>query len=187
MRPRPKTPSGDPASPTSAPTIPDHFDEIRLASALSVRLAGTPADGSSAAPTNARAVIWVDHGDEVLVHLDSISIRILDRVVLISIDLETDQRGRTPLVVAFALGNTSDPAGLIAVTDKFPHGDGTIASRWGQILQEALWSSLLGLALDHADERSASPLAISSSVGRLQFHAGPPLSATRVPSPGSRT
>src|SRR5438046_2318803 len=54
------------------PKIPDQLDEATLANTISVRLGGTPADGSAApaqAPTKA---IWVEQGDEVLIHLDSI-------------------------------------------------------------------------------------------------------------------
>jgi hypothetical protein len=87
-----------------------------------------------------KAVIWVDRGDEVLVHLDSVRVKIADRLLLMSVDLETDQTGRTPLIAAFALGDDKDPAGLVAVTDDLPRGNGVLASRWGKILQEALWA-----------------------------------------------
>ncbi len=162
-----------------APQVPDYFDETSLASHLALRLGRTSQnDKSSDSQSLVPAVIWVDRGDEVLVHLNSIRIQIRDGMLLISIVLETDQRGRTPMVVALALGGVNDPAGLVAVVDELPHGDGVIASRWGKTLQEALWASLTGLALDHAKERSSAPHGFSASWGRLQLHAGEAPSAT---------
>jgi hypothetical protein len=122
-------------------------------------------------------VIWVDRGDEVLVHLDSISIRISVGVLLVSVDLETDQTGRTPLVVTLALGVPGDPAGLVAVTDELPRGNGLLAARWGQTLQQAVWASLLQVAGDHAAERGLHPLGITASESFITLLAGPALIA----------
>jgi hypothetical protein len=161
------------------PRVPDHFDETTLARTLSARLAGTPADGSAASavasPTKA---VWVEGGDEVLVHLDSTSVRILDKTLVVSIDLESDQTGRTPLVVALALGGSGDPAGLIATTDELPRGNGLLAARWGRALQAAVWASLLGLSEDHASERNKAPAGITAALGRLSLSAGTALQVT---------
>jgi hypothetical protein len=156
------------------PKIPDQFDQATLSSTVGVRLAGTPANGAApVAPGN--QVVWVDSGDEVLVHLDSVQTRILDGMVLISVDLESDQSGRTPLIVSFALGTATDPAGLVAVTDEYPRGDGSLAARWGEAVQAALWSTLLGIAQDHATERGKAPVGISAASGVLTLHAGEPI------------
>ena len=115
-------PAPDPECPPPPPCppykIPDQLDAPALATALQATLAGTPADGS-ALPAQSSAqppprVVWVDHGDEVLAHLDSLRTRVVSGKLLVSLDLETDQTGRTPLVVAFALGGANDPAGLVA-------------------------------------------------------------------------
>ena len=182
--PSPPRPPCPPEPPSRCPPlkIPDSFDEKALTSTLTVRLAGTPVDGSKSAFQAApQKVIWVDRGDEVLVHLDSIQTRILERTLLVSVDLETDQTGRTPLVVAFALGNPNDPAGLVSATDELPRGNGLLASRWGRVVQEAIWASMLGLAGDHAQERDSAPLSITLSRGALHLHAAPAVSVT---SPG---
>lgn len=158
--------------------IPDTFGEKDLPAALSPRLMGTSADGSrTVPPSEGSPVIWVDAGDEVLVHLDSTQIRILDKVVLVSVDLETDQTGRTPLIVSFSLGDANDPGGLIATTDDLPRGNGLLAARWGRVLQNAVWASLLSLAKDHADERSGAPQAISIAAGQLRLQSGTPFQA----------
>lgn len=161
------------------------FDEPKLAADLAVRLAGTPADGRAPGPGQEAApaqVIWVDAGDEVLVHLDSAKVRLLNQMLLVSVDLETDQTARTPLVCAFALGNSNDQAGLVAVTDELPRGNALLAARWGKTLQAAVWSGLLSLAQDHANERFTSPRGLSASAGQLRIHTGPSLSVLAVTS-----
>ncbi len=99
-------------------------------------------------------------------------VKIADRLLLISVDLETDQTGRTPLITAFALGDDKDPAGLVAVTDDLPRGNGVLASRWGRILQEGLWASVLGIATDQAQLTRASAIGLSAKAGSLQIHTG---------------
>lgn len=165
--------------------IPDQFDPQTLNSALASRLAGTPADGSPAKVNSARSVIWVEKGDEVLVHLDAIHTQILDGMLLVSVDLETDQTGRTPLVLALALGKANDPAGLVAVTDDLPRGNGLLASRWGKILQDAVWASLIALANEHAAERGLAPHGLLLSEGTLRLHAAAPI-AISIRSRGKR-
>jgi hypothetical protein len=164
------------------PAVPDKFDEATLASTLSVRLAGAPANGALPSAPPGDKVIWVDAGDEVLVHLDSLQTRMLDGTLLVSVDLETDQTGRSPLIAAFALtSDPNDPAGLVATTDEYPRGHGELAARWGRTLQSSLWASLLSIAQDHAAERSAAPQTIVVRPGSLRLQAGDP---TRV-NPGT--
>ena len=134
-------------------------------------------------PANA---IWVDRGDEVLVHLDSVRTRVLDRLLLVSVDLETDQTGRASLVVPLALGNAEDPAGLVAVTDEHPRGNGALASRWGETVQAAIWSAVLGVARDQAEGRGVALVGISASKGAIKLHAGPALSVVPLHRPGTK-
>jgi hypothetical protein len=156
-------------------TIPDKFNEADLGAELGLRLRGMPAGGSRqpSLTTSAATVIWIDAGDEVLVHLDSVQVRMLNGTLLVSVDLETDQTGCSPLVVAFSLG-AGDPAGLVATTDEVPRGHPVLASRWGRPLQAAVWAGLLGLAKDHAIERNAAPQAIQVLQGELSLQAGQP-------------
>jgi hypothetical protein len=157
------------------PVIPDHLDGSAIAGYLSARLAGTPADGSPAPGPAPAKVVWVDGGDEVLVHLDSTSTMIAGQTVLVSIDLESDQTGRTPLIVAFALPPSKE-AGLVVATDEYPRGNGLLASRWGRAVQAAAWSAMLTLAADHASERGLAPLGLAVTSGQLHLIAGHPLS-----------
>jgi hypothetical protein len=145
----------------------DRFGEAALAQELRVRLAGAPADGSAPASASPAQVIWVDAGDEVLVHLDSIQVRILNRIIIVSVDLETDQTGRAPLICSYALGSLRDQAGLIATTHELARGNRLLAARWGPVLQSALWAALTGLAKDHAGERGQQGYAIHALPGRI--------------------
>lgn len=174
--PCPPPPPPHPCPPTDY-KVPDNFGEADLPAALTVRLMGTPANGvpATASATAPAVVIWVNGGNEVLVHLDSTQVRILDGMLLVSVDLESDQTGRTPLICAFALSNTSDPSTLVATTDEYPRGDGTLASCWGQHLQQAVWSSILALANDHAHERDLSPRGLIATAGKLSLSAGAPI------------
>jgi hypothetical protein len=147
----------------------DRVGEAALAQELRTRLAGAPADGSAPTQASAAQVIWVDAGDEVLVHLDSVQVRLLNRTIIVSVDLETDQTGRAPLIVPFVLGGLRDPAGLIATTHELARGNRLLAARWGSVLQSALWAALTGLAKDHADERGLDTYAIHVLPGRIRL------------------
>jgi hypothetical protein len=179
--PTPPTPPSPTPTPGSAPKIPDVLDGVALGGVLIPRLTGTPADGAKARATGAtpRMVVWVDGGDEVLAHLDSVRTQIASQVILVSIDLETDQTGRATLVVPFAIGR-DDTAGLVAVTDEFPRGNGLLAARWGAAVQAAAWSALLALASDHASERGLAPRGLAITDGRLRLVAGQALSASQL-------
>jgi hypothetical protein len=166
-----------PPPPPPGYSIPDNFNEQNLPAALQVRLLGTPANGVPAvtASTPPSQVIWVDGVNEVLVHLDSTQVRILNGTLLVSVDLETDQIARTPLVCAFALGSTGDQAGLLATAAQFPQGNGNLAATWGPQFQQAVWSSILSLSNDHASERNLAPRGIFAAAGQLSLSAGAPI------------
>jgi len=158
------------------PAIPDQLEPAELSTLVQSRLAGTPASGiaSDATGPPPATVVWVDRGDEVVVHLDGVRTEIAGDCVLVSIDLETDQTGRTPMVVAFALGS-SEAAGLVVATDELPRGNAILAARWGPSVQAAAWSALLSVAADHATERGLAPQGLSVAGGRLKLLAAAPL------------
>lgn len=182
--PVPSAPPPPVPPPTPVPTtkIPDRFDETGLSATLQVRLSGSPADGTTLAAASAplQKVIWVDQGDEVLVHLDSLRTRVVGQTLLVSLDLETDQTGRTALVVPMALASANDPAALVAVTDDLPRGNGLLASRWGRVVQDAVWAGMLGLASDHAAERGLAPRGIVLDAGSIRLHAGPVMASVEA-------
>lgn len=161
-----------PPPPGPHPAIPDVLPPAALTTALRLRLAGTPASGGAPPTAAPRSVVWVDHGDDVLVHLDALQIQIVAQNVLVALDLETDQTGRKTIVVPFALAAAGGDAGLVAVTDALPRGNGMLVARWGSAVQAAVWNSLLSLAEDHAAERNAAPRGLTIDAGALRLRAG---------------
>jgi hypothetical protein len=167
--------AGTPGPPNPPLRIPDILDEAALTHQMTIRLPGTPADGRPPTAQLSQTIIWVDHGDEVLVHLDSVRTKLLNNHLLVSVDLETDQTGRSPLIVVLAFAaSITDPAGLVATTDEYPRGHGQLAARWGRPLQAAVWASVISLAQDHAAERNLAPQTIAVTTGALRFQAGAP-------------
>ncbi|HTD60051.1 MAG TPA: hypothetical protein VK679_05325 [Gemmatimonadaceae bacterium] len=156
------------------PAVPGKINGTALAALLRPRLLGAPASSAPSATQPTNSVVWVDGPDELLVHLDSIATEIVGSTVLVAIDVETDQTGRTPLVVAFAI-QTSGSAGLVAATDQLPRGNGVLASRWGAMVRDAAWSALLALATDHATAHGGAARGFTIANGELTLTAGPPV------------
>jgi hypothetical protein len=160
-----------------ASAVSNPVNEAQLAAELAARIAGSSADGSQLVNVSPATIVWVEHGDEVVVHLDSVQVCLLPGSLLVSVDLETDQTGRATLVSVFALGAAGDPAGLTAVTDALPRGLGTLSARWGKTLQSAIWAGLLGFAQDAAAQQGGAPIGLAVSQGSLEVVAGTPISA----------
>jgi hypothetical protein len=165
------------------PDVPANLDPRPLVGAMAPLLAGAPADGTTTPAGSPAAVVWVDGGDEAVAHLDSLTARILDGAVVMSLDLETDQTGRAPVVARFAVAGAQDTAGLVAATDEVAGGHPVLAARWGAAVQNAMWAALLGLAGEHAAANGLSPAGISAVAGAVRLHLEAPVdlvtSATR--------
>lgn len=131
--------------------MPEELDERAVQAALARRLARPHAGRNG--------IVWVKDGDEVVVWLDSLSVRLEPGAVRVRVDLETEQTGRAPLDVVIAVAEPSAPPSLLAVTDETARGDARLAARWGQTLQDAVWGALLELADDTA--------GIGAAAGRL--------------------
>jgi hypothetical protein len=137
---------------------------------------GAAAPGRPPPPVSASGtrVVWVDGGDEVVVHLDSVKAQIAAGSLLVAVDLEADQTGRQTLVVALALGSAADPAGLVAVTDDLPRGNGLLAARWGGPLQAAVWGALVDLAQQRAAADGTFARGFALGRAALDILVGPP-------------
>lgn len=92
---------------------------------------------------SARAVVWVEAGDEVLVHLDSLVLGTVSGALVVRVDLEADDVGRERLVLPFALA-LDRASRLLAVTETPPHA-GVLSLRWRETLQNALLAALNNL------------------------------------------
>lgn len=174
-------PASSPALPvppeaSSAPAS-SQMSESELTTELRQHLAGSPLDtvtdasGLGAPPDR---VIWVENGHELLVHLDSLVARVRPGLVLVSLDMEADQAGRTTVVVPFAVTESEDDEGsLVAVTEERPRGDPAVVAHWGTTIQEAVWATLLGIAGTAAEQRGHLPTAIAAADGMLHMHSAP--------------
>lgn len=91
-------------------------------------------------------VIWQDGDGEVLVHIDQTKVVMFPGLVLVALTLEADETGLGQLVVPFAVGSPSSPAGLLAVTEDRPRGPAQLVDRWGQSTIAAAWLALLDVA-----------------------------------------
>lgn len=174
-----------------ADLIPSRLDEQSLPAYLGVRLQGAPSSadvtalqagsssvaGASSAPLS--RVVWVDGGDEALAHLDSLTTRIVGSTLVISLDLETDQTGRAPVIVRFALGDGSDPASLVAAADEVAGGHPLLVSRWGEAVTAAAWSALVGLGVDHASQRGGVAGQLTIDSGHLVLRPRTPITVQR--------
>ena len=166
--------------------VGDRLDEDAIGARIRAALAGQPGS-SSASLGPAAAVVWEDAGDEVLVHLDSLQVRLPERMVVISVDLESDQTGRGPVIVRFVFGSTEDALGMVAATDELAHGNPELATRWGDVVRDVAWAALIGTVEEHARERGLAPQAIHFVRGniRLRTTSDVPLSDRVTPTKGS--
>ena len=154
-----------PPPPDSCFQIPDTLPErdltVRLRSALA----------SSAVSSTAEAIVWQDRGDEVIVHLSALQVRLVPPAAFAAVDMESDQTGRHTLIVRFVFGDAQDPAGLFAATDEVVRGNSFLAARWGPIFRDLIWSALTRLSSDHAAERGLAPLSLAVDSAGLQLAA----------------
>lgn len=151
--------------PRLARRVADRSDENDMASRIRTALAGHDLGTHDVPP----AVIWDDAGDEVLVHLDSLRVRIVSRTITVSVDFESDETGRAPVIVRLVFGGNDDPAGMIGATDALAHGQPVLAARWGHILRDVVWAAVVGTADEHARERGVAPQAIHVLDGHVRF------------------
>lgn len=145
---------------------PGAVADAQLVRALRAGLQGVPIEGGPAPPDTA-PVVWVDTGDELLVHRNSLKVRFAPGIIVVSVDVETVQTGRQRLVVPLALGARgepsapSSPSGLVAVTSREPYTHPLLAARWGRIVQDAVWSALVAMATHRAGGRGLTLRGIS--------------------------
>lgn len=67
------------------------------------------------------------------------------------------RRARVVVVVPPPVLAAPGAAGLFAVADRDAVGDPRLVARWGALLQQAVWSSLLAIATAHAAAQGRSP------------------------------
>lgn len=152
-------------------SVPDSVDEAALAQLLRRALAPIAAKAGGDGIT----LLWDDGDSQALVHLHRLAVTMVKRLLIVSVEFETEQTGIAPLIVTFGLGSTQDKAGLIAVTDEQPRGHPLLVARWGAAWRDALWSALIATARRHANERKRVPGALHVLDGHIRFIASEPI------------
>lgn len=137
----------------------------RLPSVLPPREVADVVRARMAAGGAGDVVVWVSDGDEVAVHLDSVEVAVRRGLIAVSLDLESDQTGRGPVMVAFAVGTDGHPA----ATSSAPGGHPALAARWGEAVRAAAWAAVQDLALEHGAERGAQPSGIAAVDGAVRL------------------
>lgn len=112
-------------------------------------------------------VIWVEDGSEVIVHTDSLGAVFQDGYALFTIDMECDQVGRAPMVLAFYLGPKEELTNLVATTEEAPSGHPGIVGRWSEAMQDALWLGLLDLTIDMSGTQGDEAVGIGAGDAHL--------------------
>ena len=87
-------------------------------------------------------VIWEHAGSELLVHLKTARVAVLDGYVLIGVIVETVECDRVEITVPFAVGHPERLAGMVVTTEPTPRGPTLIIDRWGDALIAWAWQLL---------------------------------------------
>ena len=164
-------------SPNRRFEIAPRMDEPAMAAAIARRLAppaSLPSKGFGFPP----AVVWTDAGDDILLQLSSLRVVLRSGLIVVSIDLECDQTGRESLVMPFSVAASRDQAGLLAVTEELPRGNGLLVGRWGKLIQDAVWSALLAIVQEYAGRLNKLAFGIAAEHGVLSLHVADPAEAS---------
>ena len=157
--------SGPLAPGAVGPELRLSLDELaRLVPAAAQEVAGTSGE-----------VVWTLQGNELLVRPGRVSASTRPGLILVTIPVHCDQVKAADVLVAFAVGDASRPAGLVAVTEDRPRGPTEVVDLWGEALTAFAWalllrlsSSLAGTAGEDLDGAPLVPAAIAADQGALR-------------------
>jgi hypothetical protein len=112
------------------------------------------------------SVVWAAHGSEVVLHVDSVAVRLTPGHLEVDLDCETDETGRVTQRVCVALALPAESPNF-AATAGIPRRGDQVATRWGPALQDAVWGTVVRVAGDGA-------LGVAADRGRLIVHHARP-------------
>lgn len=115
----------------------------------------------------ARTIVWSDRGSQLVLELDSLQVRTVEDVVVISIDTESIEFGVAPLIVRFSMARAGDDASLVATTDETALGHPVVAATWGRLFRDVVWSALVRLHIARSEVAGMRPHTISVGDGHL--------------------
>jgi hypothetical protein len=124
------------------------------------------------AAANVTKYVWQGDSQRVLIHGDSLVVRLLESWLVLNLDLQTDQTGRQTLQFVFFLGKPGDGDGVqAACTVNAPTvAGGQLAAAWGAELQRVIWDAVLDTleaGVYHASTKNPGPITVQG------FHCSP--------------
>jgi hypothetical protein len=92
-----------------------------------------------------KQVVWLDNGDRVLIHGESLNARLTGGWLICDLDLEAAPSGKQTVQFIYFLGNSTTGDGLNAgCTINAPTaGAAQLADRWGATVQRVIWDAVL--------------------------------------------
>lgn len=130
--------------------------------------------------SGAQQVVWSDRGSQLLLHVDSLQVRLVNTMLVVAIDTETVEFGKAPLIVRFIFGTDKDPAALVASTDETAHGHPVIAARWGELFRSVVWAAVVRLSVAQATKGGLQPRSISLREDHIAFGSDEPVSVRQL-------
>lgn len=123
-------------------------------------------------PTGSRLAVWQGDTGSVLLHVETLQVRLLEGWMLVSLDLETDQTGQQTLQFIFCLGaaNNGDDLNATATINAPTANAAVLADAWGSTLQRVLWDAVLD-----GVEAAVASVRAQAGTGTLLltgFHSG---------------
>lgn len=107
-----------------------------------------------------KQIVWLDNGDQVLIHGESLKARLTGGWLICDLDLEAAPSGKQTVQFVYFLGNGTAGGGLNAgCTINAPTaGAAQLADRWGAVIQRVIWDAILDAVeacLFHAGTQSS--------------------------------
>lgn len=104
---------------------------------------------------NARAVLWNDGSNRLIVQLDDADVRIGPAVLDVSLTVRCDQIGESRVTCTFVTTPLERAAGFVWATESRPRGPAVVVEVWGEALVALVWRSLIEIASLAAATRGA--------------------------------
>ena len=128
---------------TLGPELPLNADETVQACRVVGRLvAGLPVAGGD----DPGIVVWTLGQDELAVFVAQLEVETQDGAIAVIIPVACDQTKQQKVVVRFAIGSATRPAGMLATTDDRPFGPVAIVDVWGDALVSFAWQVVTGVS-----------------------------------------
>jgi len=119
-------------------------------------------------------VLWQQHGDSVLLFIDSLHARLIPGWLLCGLDMQSDQTGRQNVQFVFYLGKTSSGDSLHAaatINAATPQAS-QLAEVWGKTVQNVLWEAVLDALEAFVGQASAKYPGQTIAIHGFQANSG---------------